>query len=492
MKKTILIAAVMFFAFSVAASAQALLQVGSTPVTTVASCGTAELTGDVVFTTATSSQPVITGTITVNYGVPITNIAGLGITVNGGSAVGLVTNISGALTDLPAGRLVLQITPGATNITAIGVTGIRVNIAGNPTLTSLSAIVTATGNAFVGGQTSIVVVSSIASAIASVGTGVPSTALNNISSVSPASSLPGTVQVAITEGFLNAWVPNSIVGVTFSAPPAGITLTVPATINATGGTNPAGFTFSTATGGAAAPAPITSLTAAAGLTVYYKLTTLGATSPVTSETLTVPVGVALSVGAVLPLPQSTASVTAVDMYPKLGAFPDFAGSVIPQYSGTTCQKGPVQILAIIAANTNLLIPYATTAAGYDTGLAIANTTTDPFTGTNSAVKQNGSITFVFYPQTGTSFTYTTGATSPGEGLTAGVLNTGGLYTVLLSRLLTAASAPAAFSGYIVVTVNATNAHGQYFISDFSSFTNGALMPVLDPALRRTAPEKLAF
>jgi hypothetical protein len=334
------------------------------------------------------------------------------------------------------------------------------------------------------------VISSIASAIGSVtttdATTFINTALNNISSVSPSATLPATVSFFITEGFLNAWVQNSIIGITFSAPPSGIKLTLPATITDLQGT---GFVFVDATGVPATPVALTSASTAAALTVYYKVTTLGATAPVSLETLTVPIAVALTATATLPLPQATASVTAVDMYPKWNGIPP-AGASIPQYSGTTCQKGPAQILAIIAANTNLLMPYATTSAGYDTGIAIANTTTDPFTGTNSAVKQNGAITFAFYPQTGTSFTYTTSATSPGEGLTNGVLNTGGLYTVLLSKLLAAASAPATFSGYIIATVNATNAHGQYFISDFQFFTNGALMLVLDPSLRRIAPEAL--
>jgi len=487
MKKTILIAAVMFFAFSVAASAQALFQVGSTPVTTVSSCGTVELTGDVAFTQVAGSPPITTGTITINYGVPITSVTGALLTIS--DSTGAVLSSTAIAPGAVSGnQLLLTILPqvGVAPFT-FRVSGVRVNVAGNPGLTSLSATVSSTINLFVGGQTSVVVISSISSAIGSVSTGTPSTALNLISSVAP---VGGVVSVGVVEGYANAWVQNSIIGVTFSSPPTGLTYSVPAAITATGGAGPANFTFSTATGAAATPATLTSLSSAAALTVYYKLTTVGATSVVTIETLTVPVTVGVAGGAVLPLPQGTASVTSVDMYPKLGGVPDFPGSVIPQYSGATCQKGPVQILAVIAANTNLLIPYATTSAGYDTGIAIANTTTDPFAGTNSAVKQNGTITFVFYPQTGASFTYTTSATSPGEGLTAGVLNTGGLYTVLLSRLLTAASAPATFSGYIIATVNATNAHGQYFLSDFQYFTNGALMLVLDPSLRRTAPEAL--
>jgi len=480
MKKTILIAAVMFFAFSVAASAQALYQVGSTPVTTVASCGTAELTGPINILQAVGSLPTITGTITISYGVPITNITGLTITANAAVNPALVANISLA-TDLSAGRLVLAVTPGGVNITSIIVTGVRVNIAGNPGLTSLTAQLTATGNSFVGGQTSVVVISSIASAISAINTGTPSTAINNISSVNGL-PLPGTVTVNVVEGFLNAFVLNEMIGVTFSAVPAGISLTVPTAITDAQTT---GFVLTDATGVAlAAPQVFTS--ASVNLTAYYKVVAIGPAADTIQETLQIPVAVALTATATFPLPQGSVTASA-DVYPKwsgIGA----PGTVFPQYFGTTCQKGPSTILTIVTATTNLLMPYATTLAGYDTGIAIANTTTDPFTPTTA--KQDGALTFWFFPAGGTPFSITPTANG---GLTGGVLKSGSEYVYLLSTLLADAGKPTAFSGYIFVICNFTNGHGQYFISNFDSFTNGALMlvtPVLAAPVGRATPEGL--
>lgn len=495
MKKTILIAAVMFFAFSVAASAQALFQVGSTPVISVASCGTTELTGDIAFTQVAGSPPVQTGTITINYGVPISvpNLAvqgGATLTVKDSTGTVLsTTNITSA--NVTGNLLTLQIFPpasGAAPYTFI-VHGVRVNVAGNPGLTSLSAVVASTINLFVGGQTNVMVIASIAPAISGIDTlqGLPpvSSALF-INAVSTAGL--GTVNLDVVEGFANAFVPGEIIGLTFSAIPAGLSVdTFPLTITTASGTV---FTLSDATGTALAASPVLTSTSA-NLIVYYKVTALGATSVVDVETFRIPIVVGLTVvpAPPSPLPQGSVTVTA-DVYPKLGVFPDFAGSTIPQYSGTSCQKGPVTILTILTANTNLLIPFAVFDGTFDTGIAIANTTTDPFA--LGAVKQTGTLTFNFFPQTGASFTYTTDANSPNPTtLNAGKLESGRLYSLLLSQLLAKATgAPATFTGYIIVTCNFTNAHGQYFVSDFEAFTNGALMLVLDPRNRNNAPENL--
>jgi hypothetical protein len=102
------------------------------------------------------------------------------------------------------------------------------------------------------------------------------------------------------------------------------------------------------------------------------------------------------------------------------------------------------------------------------------------------------MTFYFYPQQGSPFDYTTADDSPGAGLDAGgKLAAGGTYTVLLSELIAAAGSRDFFTGYIIVITNFTNAHGQYFVSDFQFFTNGALMLVLDnPEMGRAGPETL--
>lgn len=491
MKKTILIAAVMFLAFSVAASAQALFQVGSTPVTTVASCGVTELTGDVVFTTAVGASNITNGTITLRYSVPIASITGATAVVTDANGAAVPTVVV-AIQPLPAPPtsttdliLTVTVTPpiGGVAPYTIRLSGVRVNVAGAANLTAIDATVTATGNAFVGGQTTVRVVNSIASAIDKVaGPAAPVT----ISSIAPPANQ--AVNMTVTEGFFNAWVAGSGITFTFAGIPAGVTLTFPATI-----TSSAGQIFQPAnssTGVVIAAPSFTSATT--NPSVFYILTTTTPAAATTTETVQLQV-TATFAGNPRPLAQGAITLT-VNMGP-----PNPTGAtLVPRFDGTTCQRGPVNVLTIVTANTTLLIPYATAQLGFDTGITIANTTTDnTVAASNIAVKQSGTITFMFFPQTpktGTDapFSYTTSSTSPGSGLTSGSLATGSTYVVLLSELFTAAGRTTDFNGYILAVCNFTNAHGEYFISNFDNFTHGALMMVVDPAKRNTSPESLGF
>jgi hypothetical protein len=184
---------------------------------------------------------------------------------------------------------------------------------------------------------------------------------------------------------------------------------------------------------------------------------------------------------------------------------------IPRYSANQQPATPLTVISFIPAQTNLLIPYAVVGTGnYDTGIALANTTADPFGGrtTGSAIATNGTIALSFYPQTGNSCTLTTGtgsttpasfSTSPisalGTGLDAsGNLKSGGTWVVLLSQLLGAAPASAGcpsatgFTGYIFIVANSTEVHGSAFISNFTSFTsytNVLVLPTPATNLRST-------
>ncbi len=177
-----------------------------------------------------------------------------------------------------------------------------------------------------------------------------------------------------------------------------------------------------------------------------------------------------------------------------------SGLPVPRY--VEKDQGPFTILSVKGVTTALLMPFVswTGAAGgnFDTGIAIANTTQDAtmaVMGTTGAdVKAiNGAITFYFFPQgTGTHpAAYTTSATSPGSGLDAnGLVPSGSTYVVLLSQLLSATTGvtPAApYQGYVIAVAGFTNAHGQYVLSNFTTFGQASLMLVLT---NRAAPESL--
>jgi hypothetical protein len=483
MKKTILIAAVMFFAFSVAASAQALFDVGSTPVTTVTSCGKTEMTGDITFSTVPASLPVITGTIVINYGVPVTSVAGATATVTYGvtPATPLGTGstvLTGSSLIASANILTILIDPGAgwANGVSIVVHGVKVDVSGSPNLSNLVANISGTQNTFVAGETSVVVISSISSALNATATGT----IQTINAVFGTST--GTASATVKEGYLNAWIPGIGIQFNFSALPAGLKFTfLPTIAYGTGGT----FTLvNQDTAATTAPQSVFTSTSGA-FSVIYQLTTQSTAAPATTiETLTV----TPTVDITTPLALGTVAFSA-----QVANF--IPAAYVPNYAAGGCPTGSATIVTILPASTALLIPYATVGGMYDTGIAIANTTTDPFAAGNTAVKQDGAITFYFYPQTGTAFRYPAagGTLDVGTGLVSGLLPTGRLYTVLLSELLAKAGQGPDFSGYIIAVINATNGHGQYFISDFEAFTNGALMLVINPnnrAVTGVVPEML--
>jgi hypothetical protein len=116
---------------------------------------------------------------------------------------------------------------------------------------------------------------------------------------------------------------------------------------------------------------------------------------------------------------------------------------VPRFADTS---SATNIFNIALCNTVLLFPFVTNQSGFDTGLAIANTTTDPF-GTRT---QAGSCTLNFY-----------GASAP-PAVNTGNVATGTVYVTLAS---TAASG---FQGYMIAVCNFQLAHGFAFVSDIGA------------------------
>jgi len=117
---------------------------------------------------------------------------------------------------------------------------------------------------------------------------------------------------------------------------------------------------------------------------------------------------------------------------------------IPRFADTSTAKN---ILAINLCQTVLLFPYVTNQAGFDTGLAIANTSQDPL-GTTT---QTGTCTLTWYDGTGKTAPTPAFSVAPGT-----------VYTNLTSVL-----APG-FQGYMFAVCNFQFAHGFAFISDLGA------------------------
>jgi len=215
-----------------------------------------------------------------------------------------------------------------------------------------------------------------------------------------------------------------------------------------------------------------SLTTVESINVNIASITVSSTAAVTTAgSITVSAG--LSPVCDTNLDPATGLPTAANGYPCFGAGVDV---------------GPLTVVNIIPTNTTMLMPYAAVLPPFDTGLAVANTTADPFVATGGgATPSAGTIRLDFFPTAsaggaGTSFSLTTSATvRPGAGLSSdGTLAAGATWTVLFSQLLTAAGQTGNFIGYVFIQANFLNAHGTATISDFRTYSLTSNVLVLLP------------
>lgn len=100
--------------------------------------------------------------------------------------------------------------------------------------------------------------------------------------------------------------------------------------------------------------------------------------------------------------------------------------------------------SISVCTTALLFPYVTNINGFDTGMVLANTTTDVF----GTAAQQGTCTINFYGAPSATATYTTPNVASGS-----------IYSSLASQL------DAGFNGFAIAVCNFQFAHGFAFISD---------------------------
>jgi len=135
--------------------------------------------------------------------------------------------------------------------------------------------------------------------------------------------------------------------------------------------------------------------------------------------------------------------------PSGGAFTSTTGAAasstltIPRFSDSLDSTKTIATIAL--CTTPMLFPYVINVNGFDTGIAIANTTSDPF----GTAAQAGTCSLYFYGSTPpTTIPYVTP-----------VVATGTDWTSLASTL-----APG-FAGYMIANCNFQFAHGFAFISD---------------------------
>jgi hypothetical protein len=175
------------------------------------------------------------------------------------------------------------------------------------------------------------------------------------------------------------------------------------------------------------------------------------TNPTTNESLKFGVYTTYSSNVAQNSPPPGTATVNLSFAPTPPAFTAASGAAasssltIPRFIADT--SAARSLFNVNICRTILLYPYVTNVLGFDTGLAIANTSTDPF-GTGP---QAGACTLNWYQ----------GTSNPAQGNT-GSIASGTVYTTLASI-----AAPG-FNGYMIAVCNFQYAHGFAFVSDLGA------------------------
>jgi len=120
---------------------------------------------------------------------------------------------------------------------------------------------------------------------------------------------------------------------------------------------------------------------------------------------------------------------------------------VPRFADTSTATN---IFTVVPCLTTLLFPYLTNSAGFDTGVAISATATDPF----GTTPQSGTCTLNWY---GAAFTGATPTPNVPSGTT---------YATLVSTTLN--NVTGGFTGYMIAVCRFQYAHGFAFVSDLGA------------------------
>jgi hypothetical protein len=179
--------------------------------------------------------------------------------------------------------------------------------------------------------------------------------------------------------------------------------------------------------------------------------------PSVLETLAVPITVEYVSNTASNIPATTPATSpskvAVGFSPQVGPHTASGSAPIPRFVQDTTSTA---LFTISPCSCNLLFPFVTNIAGFDTGVAIANTSMDPF----NTSAQTGTVVLNYYGTTSGGGAAPP-ATPPLGPVPAGselifTLSNGGNYST---------PATPGFEGYIIAQANFQYCHGFAFISD---------------------------
>jgi hypothetical protein len=258
--------------------------------------------------------------------------------------------------------------------------------------------------------------------------------------------------------------------------PSGVSLsgtTSRARLVSTDASGAGSFSAVTATsGGLYAPV---ALTGGAGIAVYEVMSS----DPLAQENIDVPVILAYTSNTATNTPGlGTATITG-SFAPLSTVITQSSSAPLPRFADTPASRTGI---IINACSTNLLFPFVTNQAGFDTGIAIANTSLDPF-GTKT---QAGACIVNYYGNTTGGGAAPAAATSPSVAAGTELVFT-------LSGGGGGVAATPGFQGYIIAQCAFQYGHGFAFISDIAGtkVAEGYLALVMDSTASTVPRSKTA-
>jgi hypothetical protein len=202
--------------------------------------------------------------------------------------------------------------------------------------------------------------------------------------------------------------------------------------------------------------------------IFYEVT---ADDPFTVETAAVPISFAFGPG--LPISSGPSPTISVGLAPQNTDVMALATDPIPRFGPSSAPASSLGF-TVGLCQCNLLFPYVTSRANFDTGIAVSNTSTDPWNSPGTpggTVQQHGTITYHFYGDVlGIGGGPAVALTSAQQMGTSADVASGTTYAFSIYSGDTSNGAAingiVGFQGYVIATANFQYCHGYAFISGF--------------------------
>ncbi len=218
--------------------------------------------------------------------------------------------------------------------------------------------------------------------------------------------------------------------------------------NGGGAFSAAASTNSSSQGGTAIPSAPISISNGAGMAVWEVMNA----NPFQVQTVEVVVSVAYAANTSNNLPGLGSASVAGSFAPLSTVTTASSTNNQPRFADTSSAR---TLFNVNACSTNILFPFLTNQVGFDSGIAIANTSTDPF----GTAPQSGPCKLNYYGETtggGAAPAAQTSALIPSGRTMTATLSSGGNFGV---------AATPGFQGYVIAQCNFQYGHGFAFISD---------------------------